>query len=289
MITRRALLSSLASAPWLGAAKPKIKVGAHLWVFAAKQPGYDPTPVLPQVFQEFSKAGVDGVELMHHALLHDDSVERIQGLAMQYKLPVLGTSWSADLWMKEKQKENIAQGLKVIERLFQVGGLFIGVSVGDARRKKTPAELDTQATVLRELCGLATSKGMFTNLHNHTYEVRDDEWDLRNTMERVPEAKLGPDFAWLHRAGVDPVSFIRRNGKRMVYAHLRQELPGNHWPETMEQGVLDYQAIGRALRDVGFQGALAIELAHDRDFTPTQSYGESLRKSRKYVKRTMGW
>jgi sugar phosphate isomerase/epimerase len=289
MLNRRELLAAAGAAAVAEAAKPAIRIGAHLWVFAAKQPGYDPTPVLDQVFQEFSKAGIDGLELMHHALLHDDSVDRILALTKRYKLPILGTSWSADLWQKDQLRQNIAQGLQVIDRLSQVGGSYIGVSVGDARRKKTPDELDTQAIVLRELCGLATSKGMFTNLHNHTYEVRDGEWDLRNTMERVPEAKLGPDFAWLYRGGVDPVAFIRTHGKRIVYGHLRQELPEKRWPETMEQGVLDYRAIGQALREVGFQGALAIELAHDRDFQPTQSYGESLRKSRKYVKRTMGW
>lgn len=289
MMTRRSLLATLPAAMGAAAAKPKIQIGAHLWVFAAKQPGYDPWPVLDKVFDEFSKAKIDGLELMHHALLHDGAVERIQSLSKKYKLPVLGTSWSANLWKKEEQRQNIEQGQTVIRRLNELGGTYIGVSVGDAGRRKTAAELDTQAEVLRELCFDATSRGMFTNLHNHIYEVRDDEWDLKNTMERVPEAKLGPDFAWLHRAGVDPVGFIKRHGRRIVYGHLRQDTHEKKWPETMEEGLMDYKAIGAALREVGFQGALAIELAHERDFQPTQSYGESLRKSRIYVKKTMGW
>ncbi len=289
MVSRRDLLAGFAGSLPLSGKSPKIPVGAHLWVYAANQPGYDPTPVLEQVFREWSRTGIDGVELMHHALLHDDSVPRIRELAKRYRLPILGSSWSANFWKVEEREAVIGQGRTLIVRLRQVGGKYLGISVGDAGRKKTEKELDAQADVLRELCGVANAEGVLTNLHNHTYEVRDGEWDLRNTMERVPEAKLGPDFAWLYRAGIDPVDFVRRHGRRIIFAHLRQELPGPSWPETMQDGLIDYRAVAAALRETGFSGALAIELAHDRGFKPTRSYGESLRISRQYVKRTMGW
>jgi len=32
-----------------------------------------------------------------------------------------------------------------------------------------------------------------------------------------------------------------------------------------------------------------IELAHEKDFQPTRSYGESFRLSREHIRRTMGY
>lgn len=288
MFSRRSLLAGCL-AVGNAHATAGVPIGAHLWVFAAKLPGYDPTPVLDQVFAEFSAAGIDGLELMHHVLLHDGIVPRLSELSKRHRLPVWGTSWSAAMWQADRHTEIVDQGTLVIRRLHQAGGKHLGISVGDAGRRKTEAELDAQAAVLKKIFSVAESEGIVPNLHNHTYEVRDGEWDMNGTLARIPSAKLGPDFAWLHRAGVDPVDFAKRHGKRIVYGHLRQELPGPKWPETMEEGVIDYAAVAAALKQAGFNGALAIELAHERDFTPTQSYGESLRKSRLYVKKTMGW
>ena len=63
-MTRREWLASAAAA-----VKPRqVSVGAHLWVYAAKQPDYDPTPVLDQVFAELGGAHLDGIELMHEVL-----------------------------------------------------------------------------------------------------------------------------------------------------------------------------------------------------------------------------
>jgi len=59
--------------------------------------------------------------------------------------------------------------------------------------------------------------------------------------------------------------------------------------EAMGEGSTDYGAIGAAFRKSGFLGDVAIELAHERDFQPTRSYGESFAISRKYVRRVMGW
>ena len=46
---RRSFLA--AAAATLSAQVPKVRVGAHCWVYAARQPGADPTPVLDPIFQ----------------------------------------------------------------------------------------------------------------------------------------------------------------------------------------------------------------------------------------------
>lgn len=267
--------------------KSKVRVGAHLWVYSAKQPGYDATPVLDLVFAELGRAGLDGIELMHMCLLHEDSVKRIQTLSKRSSLPVIGSSWSGNLWDAARAETDVEQVREVVQRLSRVGGRTLGISVGDARRKKTEAEFDTQAAALRRIMKTCADHGVVANLHNHVYEVRDNEHDLNGTLARIPEIKLGPDLGWLFRAKVDPVDFIRRRGRQMVFAHLRNELANGKWPEDLTEGVIDFAAIGDALRQVRFEGDLMIELAHERDFAPTRPLGESVRRSREYVRQVL--
>src|SRR5512145_864347 len=83
-----------------GQANPgrKVLVGAHPWVYAATQPEYDITPVLPTIFADMEYARFEGIELMHTALRPADAVERIGELSRQHKLPVIGTSFSGAMW-----------------------------------------------------------------------------------------------------------------------------------------------------------------------------------------------
>jgi len=264
-------------------------VGAHPWVYAAPLPGFDITPVLDRIFADLSYAGVDGVELMDTALRHADVVPRVRDLSRRYSLAVIGASYQAPMWNREKHAEIIEDARAVIGRIAEVGGRTLGTSVGDARRKKTAAELDAQTEMLRKLTEICVANGVILNLHNRIYEVQDDEYDLRGTLTRIPDAKLGPDIDWLVGAKVEPVSFIHRYGGRIVYAHLRDRKADGVWPEAMGEGVIDYAAIGRALREVNFSGTLAIELAHPAGFKPTRPLRESFKLSREYVRRVMGY
>src|SRR5271157_1474085 len=129
-MNRRDFLCCFPSLAALGAAQtPKVTVGAHPWVFAAKQPQADPTPVVEQIFREFGAAGIDAIELMHQLLLKDDSVPRIRELSKRYALPVLGTSWGANMWKREESEKIVAEGRTLIARLAQVGGRTLGISV----------------------------------------------------------------------------------------------------------------------------------------------------------------
>ncbi len=230
-----------------------------------------------------------GVELMDTAMRHADVVPKVRGLSRRYGLPVIGASYQAPMWNREKHDEILEDARVVIGRIAEVRGHTLGTSVGDAGRTKTAAELDAQAELLRKLMEICDQNGVVLNLHNHIYEVKDDEYDLRGTLARVPGAKLGPDLDWLVGAKVDPVSFIRHYGGRMVYAHLRDRKADGVWSEAMGEGATDYAAIGRALHEKSFSGTLTIELAHPAGFKPTRPLRESFKLSREYVRRVMAY
>ncbi|MDH7568389.1 MAG: sugar phosphate isomerase/epimerase [Armatimonadota bacterium] len=267
----------------------RIVVGAHPWVYAAKQPGYDPTPILPQIFADMKYAGMDGIELMHTCFRHEGAVAQIGELSRQHGLPIIGSSFGGNFWERSAHAEVFDAAAQVVAGLEALGGKTLGVSVGPTREPKTPEQLDAQAELLTRLIALCQAHGVTLNLHNHTYEVTNNLHDLRGTLARVPQAKLGPDLNWLLRGGVDPVWFIRTYGDRIVFLHLRDQHADGRWSEAMGEGDMDYAAIAAALREVGFAGPAVIELAHERDFQPTRPLRESLRLSREYVRRVMGF
>ncbi|MGD0733479.1 MAG: hypothetical protein ABR956_19600, partial [Terracidiphilus sp.] len=196
-----------------GAAPFKAKISGHLWVYASQfPPNWDATPALEKVFSDLHTAGLDGVELMEVILRHDDAVEHLDRLQKQYHLPVTGASFGAPMWDATKHEAILADAVLVVKRLSQLGGQTLGISVGDAHRVKTEAELDSQALLLRKLIMICGANGVVLNLHNHTYEVENGMHDLKGTLARIPDIKLGPDLNWLVRGGVDPVAFIKTYG-----------------------------------------------------------------------------
>lgn len=293
---RQGVAAALATGPLFAATASaqddpsrKIIVGAHPWVYAATQPQHDIAPILDSIFSDMKYAGMDGIELMHTTLQPDDAVERIGKLAEKHALPVLGTSFGGAMWDRNQHASIFEDAEKVITRLASLGGTTFGTSVGSAGHKKTDDELDAQADLLKRIIGVAESKGVVLNLHNHKYEVEDDLHDLRGTLARIPEVKLGPDLDWLVQAGVDPVKFLLDFGNRIVFLHLRDQKEDKTWVEAMGEGDMDYGAVSEALEKIGFRGHAVIELAHPRDLKLTRPLRESLRISREYVRKSLGY
>ncbi len=266
----------------------QITVGAHPWVFASRQEQYDIFPIMEQVFSDIAYAGFEGIELMHIPLLRTEALKLVRRLSEQYALPVIGSSFGGAMWDKSQEMEVLSQAATVVEALEELGGRTLGVSTGAAPEKKTPEQLDQQAGVLRDIAAVCRASGVVMNLHNHTYEVQDDEYELSETLKRFGEAELGPDLDWLTRAGIDPIDFIRRRGERIVFLHLRDNKDGR-WVESVGEGTMDFAAIRRVLDEVGFAGQAVVELAWDAGFEPTRPLRETLKMSREHIRATMGW
>lgn len=265
-----------------------IPLYAHLWVYASNfPPNWDSTPMLDQAFKEIKAAGFAGIELMEVNLQRDDAVDLLGKMIQKHSLPLSGTSYNANMWDRERHDAILQDMVLVTGRLHELGGKTLGISVGDAGRKKTDGELDMQAATLNEILNICAKRNIVPNLHNHTYELRNGMHDLRETMLRVPELKLGPDLNWLVRGGVDPVAFIKQHGHRMVYMHLRDQRADGKWTEAVGEGVTDFKAIAAALKEVNFSGAAAVELAYDTPVTRTTA--ENWKRSRDFVQQVFGW
>jgi len=290
-IRSAAMLSgAMLSQPLLSAAAMggQTVLSGHLWVYASRfPPHWDCTPILDEVFSDLSSAGLQGVELMESVLRREDAVPRLNALVSRYSLPVTGTSYYGDMWDAAQRQQILDDVELVVTRLAALNATHIGLTVGDAGRRKTDQELDTQAQVLAEVLDICKRYGIQPNMHNHTVELMDDGRDLKAMIRGVPELKLGPDINWLMRSGVDPVAFIYTYGDKITYLHLRDQNSAGQWTEAVGDGVTDFPAIANALREVGFTGDAAIELAFEG--TPTVPVKASWVRSRRYVKKIFNW
>ncbi len=266
-----------------------VRVGGHPWVYAAKLPNYDITPVLETIFQDMKYAQLDGVELMHHPLRSHRSINILKDLIDKYELPVIGTSYGADMWDKIKHQSILDDVNNILDNLAAVKGRTMGISVGNTEQLKTKNQLDSQAELLVKIDNLAKERNIVINLHNHTYEAENNMYDLRNTLNRIPDIKLGPDINWLIRAGVNPIQFITEFGDKIIFMHLRDQDKNGGWTESVGEGNTDFRGIGKSLKKANFSGDLVIELAFETDFEPTRPIRESLFDSRAYIKKVMGY
>jgi sugar phosphate isomerase/epimerase len=252
-------------------------------------PKYDVSPILDQIFSDVSYAGFDGVETMEQPLRSPVYTKQIREFIDKYKIKLIGSSYGADMWNKEKQNEIYEDVDLIFTNMASVGGRTFGVSVGEpSGRKKTEDEFDNQATLLKKLISLAEKKSIVLNLHNHTAEVENNMYDLRGTLKRIPDVKLGPDLNWLLRAGISPVDFLREYRKQIVFMHLRDQLSNGKWPESMGEGNVNFKEIADVMKEINFQGDAIIELAHENGLVRTRPLKESLKMSRDYMSKTMG-
>ena len=286
--SRRELFGLLATAA-VAAPKTKIPVGGHPWLYAKFRPNYDITAILEDIFADFRYAGMDGIELIYTVIQKPETVERVAALSSKHKLPIIGMSYQADMWDRSKHNAILDEVNLLLPRLAKLGGRTMGTGVGTPNRKKTAAELDAQAEVLRKLIPMCRKHGVVLNLHNHTYEVKDGEYDLNGTLSRIPDAPLGPDLGWLAETGINPVDFLRRRGKAVVFAHLRDRKADGNWADVMGEGVVDYAGVARELRAANFKGTLVIEMTSSTGKLPERPLRDCFKLSRDYVRRVMGW
>ena len=283
---------TLAGLPSIAFAGEKMKVrsvGMHVWVYAANQPKFDVSNILPQLFSDVKYAGFDSIETMEHPLRSAEKTRLIAELIEEHDLPLLGTSYGGAMWDKSKHNQILEDVENIMENMETVNARTFGTSVGSVKgRKKTEEELDAQAELLQKLMKTGRKRGVVVNLHNHTYEVENNMHDLRGTLKRIPEIKLGPDLNWLLRAGVDPVLFLKEFKNNIVFLHLRDQLENGKWPESLGEGDVDYGEIAATMNVIDFRGDVVVELAHENKFEPTRSIRESLKMSREFMRKEMG-
>lgn len=144
-------------------------------------------------------------------------------------------------------------GLSVFEQNFEeelqyskaIGSKYI---ICPYAKMDTLEEIEHVAEVLNKAADRAAAEGLKVGYHNHAHEFEKigDRYVLDLLAEKTKEhVVLELDVFWIAYAGVDPVEYIKKWGKRVELIHVKQ-IDANKANVDAADGILDMNQIKEA-------------------------------------------
>jgi sugar phosphate isomerase/epimerase len=245
------------------------------WVESARQLGVDGLEMYTLFFEGKGDAYVDEV--------------RHKCEALSLALPMMCFSPDFTNPDLDKRVEELTKQKKAIDLTAKLGGLFCRTLSGQNRpgldRKKT---VRWCVEMIRETVAYAEEKGVIINIENH---YKDGYWEypefaLRSEVfleiiEQIDSPYFGINFDPSNAivAGEDPIELLEKIKSRVVTMHASDRYlmsgkledlrkiemdPLHGYAKSIQHGIIgqglnDYNAIFRILKDAGFDGWISIE------------------------------
>ncbi len=208
---------------------------------------------------DIAAAGYQGVELFDGNLL-DFSAAEFRRLLDQAGLSLIAAYSGANFIFREILDEELDRIRRAADRIADLGAPHLVVG-GGAKRHGGTQEDDCArlAEALEEVVSIARERGLSAHYHPHLTTIIEGPNDVRRILSGT-SINFCPDTAHLAAAGGDPAAMIREHADRITYIHLKgwQQEPFAFTP--LDRGDLDSAPILRAIRDIGFDGWITVEL-----------------------------
>jgi len=270
---------------------PGIGVQTYIWRLVYRRQDEVMEDHLEEVMADTAYAGFDGVVGRLAWMATDAEAEQVARLLDKHQLVMPALHHGDVLHRAEEAEESIARITEWAAR----GKHFVNCSsvTIDARqepgRRKTEAELVTQAQSFDRLGAELAKLGGRLLVHNHTPEIEDNARELRATCERTdPQlVNLCFDVCWAYRGGMDPLGLICEYPARIRSLHLRSSVDGV-LSETLGEGDIDHVSLVCLLEEIGYEDWLLVELEYEQETEVTRPVRENLRLSVGYVREVFG-
>ncbi len=138
------------------------------------------------------------------------------------------------------------------------------VSDADSPAASEGALWDRLVEGLRETCAYAAERGVAIALEPEPGMWIDTTEKGLRVLDRVGQANLFMtlDIGHLQCQGELPIGqYLRRCGERLIHVHVDDARPGEHEHLMPGLGTVDWEDVLPSLHDMGYQGALAVELS----------------------------
>jgi protein FrlC len=254
-----------------------MKLSFNTWVYSSF-PVWVPAYTLEDTIKRIARIGYDGIEIgaaAPHAYPSQVTKERRQtikrllddnGLALSSMLPAPGggPGFNVASPLPEERREAIEQYKQVIELCADLGGQTVLYVAGWQIYGTTRAQAWAwSAEALKEVAKAAEGSGVVlaiepTPTDSNLVESCDHAIEL---MEQVasPNVKLMFDTQHAFYRNEVPTDYVYRMGKNLRHVHLSEFgrlAPG--------QGSGDFVGLVAALREIGYDGYLAMEIGFNR-------------------------
>jgi inosose dehydratase len=134
------------------------------------------------------------------------------------------------------------------------------------------------------------AEGLAIGLHNHAANPEGLAAELALVREHVDRALVGLyfDLGWAYCSDADPRDVLAEFGGRLTGLHFRNHTADKVPTQTLSEGALDMPAIAEAVRAVGYDGWVALELWHRSDVPVTRSMQACQTASLAYLRSLLG-
>lgn len=235
------------------------------------------------------------------ALKYEDRMDEFKALFEQYGLVLSALYGGGRFSDASKFSETVAYNTRVARFAAQNGSdrIVLGPRGPRTIGGTTLEELKTAARVINESAKRCYDLGVKACLHPHLNTEIQDENELDAIMEMTDPnfVFFCPDTAHLTKAGMDPVTVMRRYKNRIAYMHIKDVTPeepdrtkfpvlsgDEALPIFCELGLgsIDFPAVVRLLEEIQYDGWMTIEIDQS-----TSTPRNSLMVCRDYVEQKL--
>jgi sugar phosphate isomerase/epimerase len=250
-----------------------------------------------------------GVTHLDTTAVDDALIARVRGLVQKSGVQVSGLGYYPNPLHPDPQHRTQVVGhlVKVIEAAPKLGVSVVNTFIGRDWHKSPRDNWPIFDQVWPAIAERAEKAGVRIGIENCPMLFSLDEWpgganlattpELWNTMfARIPSLGLNFDPSHLVWQHIDVARCIREFGKRIVHVHAKDTRIdadqlyargimglGWHTPKLPGLGDVDWSAFFSSLTDVGYDGAVCIEV-EDRAFEGSlASRQRALRQSKRFL------
>jgi inosose dehydratase len=293
-MTRRLFVSATAAAAAPAAAGKNIHWGLGIvtWVNRAGR-GKQPLD-WPEILADISGGGFEGVEPFTQRTLPvtDESMARLESLLPKYKLRVASIYWGDQFHLAEQHDRIRQECHRFLGYLKRFGADRLTIGPPGPNVEDEARAISNMARIMNEVGRVAREQyGIKTGVHNHVGGLIENPRQIDQLMEETDPRyfNFSPDTAQIWMGGGHPVRMIEKYKKRLVYLHYKdlraynRSLKG-YQDNVIElgRGIIDFPALHRILKSVGYRGWITIDLDNAR-ISPL----ESARVQREYIDRVL--
>ncbi len=266
---------------------PRVAVGLYAWVQHRGSEGTNLWDDLDAVLGEVRAAGFRAVEgFLRDFFGSDERTERTRQLLAKHKIVLAGAYTGGKLYEEAAGQKTIESIVTMARRTRLFPNIFIDVNPDPlpGGKKKSDQQLATQVRMLNLLGKRLAELGIQLVIHQHAPEIHHGAREHRYNVAHVDPSVVGfcIDTHWFYRGGADVLALTKETGEKIKAVHLRNSKDGV-WTESFGPGDVDYVAIARYLRQIGFDGWLTLELAVEKRTKVTRSIAENHRLGRVYL------
>jgi inosose dehydratase len=236
--------------------------GSGVGVTSTKDAFYGVGGDVESALREIAVLGFAGVELFDGDAVHwPGGAGQLGGLLDHLDLELASVYTGGSFIYDETLPAELWRVEQAARAAADLGAPHLVVGGGAQRHDRNPddADYDRLASALDRIERIADDLGVRAHYHPHLSTIAENPEEIERVFSRTPIA-FCPDTAHLAAAGGDPAELIRRYADRITYVHLKDAQLDPLVFLPAGQGDLDMPDVMAALREIGFDGWLTLEL-----------------------------